>query len=169
MMIGKKNRWEPSLQKWSPGPSPGMLGKEIGTFMKTIKRADLNITAAEWVGLSSRTDPPIAHTKAILASKDPVALDYHAAKYILFPNSNLAIHNPDNPKGPLYPILLKCAESNGGVLDENRVEVRSYDFLKKAFQKKGELTISAPTHWGSNPKAILKYLVLKYWKVGMMK
>jgi uncharacterized protein (DUF362 family) len=80
----------------SPGPVPGVLGSAIGTFMKTIRKADLNITTAEWVGISSRTDPPVAHTKAVIASTDPVALDYHAAKHILFPNSKLAIHNPDN-------------------------------------------------------------------------
>ena len=154
------------FNKWSPGPEPGMLGAEIGTFMKAIRRADLNITTAEWVGLSSRTDSPVAHTRAVLASTDPVALDYHAAKYILFPNSNLAIHNPDNQRGPLYPILMKCAESSGGVLNENQVEVKSYDFKRKVFQKNEELVISASTHWGSNPKAILKYLVLRYWNNG---
>jgi hypothetical protein len=154
------------FNKWSPGPSPGMLGEEIGTFMNTIRRADLNITTAEWVGLSSRTDPPVVHTKAVLASTDPVALDYHAARYILFPNSNLAIHNPDNQKGPLCPYLVKCAESSGDVLDDIKVEVKSYDFKKKTFQKNDELVISAPTHWGSNPKAILKYLILRYWKNG---
>ena len=152
------------FNKWSPGPSPGMLGKEIGMFMKTMRKADLNITTADWVGLSSRTDPPIVHTRAVLASTDPVALDYHAAKNILFPNSNLTIHNPDNPKGPLYPILKKCAESGGGTLDENRIEVKSYDFKKKTLQKNEELPIVAPIYWGSNAKAILKYLVLRYWK-----
>jgi hypothetical protein len=148
----------------SPGPVPGMLGAAIGAFMKGVRKADLHITTAEWVGLSSRTNPPVAHTRAVLASTDPVALDYHSAKYILFSNSNLTIHNPDNKKGPLYPYLVKCAESGGGVLDERDVEVRSYDFQKKALQKKEDLVISTPIHWGTNPKAILKYLVLKYWK-----
>ena len=143
-----------------------MLGAAIGMFMQTIRKADLNITTAEWVGLSSRTDPPVVQTRAVLASTDPVALDYHAAKYILFPNSNLAIHNPDNQRGPLYPILAKCAERMGGTLDKNQVEVKSYDFRKKVFQKNEELVISASTHWGSNPKAILKYLVLRYWYNG---
>jgi len=153
------------FNEWSPGPSPGMLGKEIGTFMKTIRRADLNITTAEWVGLSSRIDPPVAQTRAVLASTDPLALDYHAAKYILFPNSNLQIHSPDNPKGPLYPILAKCEELGVGTLDESKVEVKSYDFKKKALQKYHELIISVPTQWGSNPKAILKYMILRYWRI----
>ncbi len=148
----------------SPGPVPGMLGAAIGTFMKTVRKADLNITTAEWIGLSSRTDPPVAQTRAVLASTDPVALDYHSAKYLLFPNSSLSIHNPDNPQGPLYPYLARCAESTGGFLDEKGVEVKSYDFKMKAFQKNEELVISSPIHWGTNPKAILKYLALRYWK-----
>jgi hypothetical protein len=153
------------FDKWSPGPSPGMLGKEIGTFMKTIRRADLNITTAEWVGLSSRVDPPVAHARVTLASTDPVALDYHAAKYLLFPNSNLTIHDPENAEGPLSPVLAKCAESCGDALDENKVTVKSYDFKAKTLQKKDELVVSASTHWGNNPKTILKYLVLRYWKI----
>lgn len=150
------------FNKWSPGPSPGMLGKAVGTFMKTIRKADLNITTAEWIGLVSRTEPPVVRTRALLASTDPVALDYHAAKYLLFPNSNLSIHNPDNPQGPLHPYLAKCAESGGGMIDENRVEVKSYDFKTKAFQRDEDLVISTPVHWGARPKAILKYLFLRF-------
>jgi hypothetical protein len=130
--------------------------------MKTIRRADLNITTAEWVGLSSRTDPPIVQTRAVLASTDPVALDYHAAKYILFPNSNLTLHDPDNRKGPLYPILATCAELSSGVFDEDGVEVKSYNFKTKSFQSKEQIVLSAPVRWGTNPKAILKYMLLRY-------
>ena len=152
------------FNKWSSGPEPGMLGGAIGSFMKTIRKADLNITTAEWVGLSSRTDPPVSHARAVLASTNPVALDYHGGKYILFPNSKLPIHDPDNKKGPLHAYLAKCAELSRGMLDETKVEVKSYDFRTKTFQEKDKLIVSAPIHWGSNPKAILKYLTLKYWK-----
>jgi hypothetical protein len=123
------------FNKWSPGPVPGMLGKEIGMFMKTIRRADLNITTAEWIGLSSRTDSPIAHNRAILASTDPVALDYHSAKCLLFPNSGMSFHNPDDKKSPTYQYLTKCSESGGGVFEERSVEVISYDFKTGSFQK----------------------------------
>jgi len=73
-----------------------------------------------------------------------------------------------NKKGPLYPILAKCAESGGGLLDETRVEIKSYDFKRKSFQQKHNFIIDGPISWGKNPKAILKYMVLKYWKYGMM-
>ncbi|MBE0556947.1 MAG: DUF362 domain-containing protein, partial [Proteobacteria bacterium] len=103
------------------GPVSGILGKAIGTYMKSIRIADLNITTAEWIGLTSRTNPPVARTRTILASTDPVALDYHAAKYLLYPNSKVPIHDPDNKKSPLRQYLVKCAEESGGVQDETRV------------------------------------------------
>ncbi len=150
------------FNKWSPGPVPGMLGKEIGVFMKTIRRADLNITTAEWTGLASRTDPPVARTRAVLASTDPVALDYHAFKYVLYPNSKASIHNPDDPKSPVYEYLRKCAEEGGGVFDERHVDVKSFDFKKNELQDNRDLMVWGEKDWGKNPKVILKYLLLRY-------
>jgi hypothetical protein len=150
-----------AFNKSAPGPEPGMLGKEIGTFINTIRKADLNIVTAEWTGLSSRTDPPVVQTRAVLASTDPAALDYHTATYILFPNSGLAFHNPNNPKSPLRSYLMKCAETVGGTLDENSVKVISYDYEKKAFQKDNEMLVTGKKEWGNNVKAIMKYLYLR--------
>ena len=150
------------FNKWAPGPEPGMLGAEIAAFLKTIRKADLNITTAEWIGLSSRTDTPVAHTRAALACSDPVALDYHATKYILFPNSKLAIHNPDHHNNPLRQYLAKCAEAGGGIFDEKHVKVMSYDFKTKAIQKDDELVIIGDKKWGNNVKALMKYLALRY-------
>ena len=106
------------INEWDYGPVPGMIGAEVAVFMNTIRKADLNIIAAEWIGLVSRTEPPVAHTKTVLVSTDPVALDYHVTKYLLYPNSNISIHNPDNEESPLNQYLVKCAEYGGGVFDE---------------------------------------------------
>ena len=57
------------------GPQNGTLGGAVGHFMKTIRRADLNIITAEYAGHEGRRKSP-AHTKMVLASTDPVALDY---------------------------------------------------------------------------------------------
>lgn len=146
----------------APGPVPGVLGKAIGTFMKSIRMADLNITTAEWVGLTSRTSPPVAHTRTMLASPDPVALDYHASKYLLYPNSGVPIHDPDNTRSPLRQYLLKCAEAGGGVPDETRVEVKTHDFKKGRGGSKDSLVIRGEIEWGSNPRDIAKYL---YYRV----
>jgi hypothetical protein len=152
------------FNKWSPGPAPGMLGKEIGTFMKTIRKADLNITTAEWVGLASRSEPPVAHTRAVMACTDPVALDYHAAKYLLYPNSRISLHNPDDKKGPFREYLEKCAENGGGILDERYVAVKSYDFRTSKFQDDADLVVIGEREWGTNPKMMLKYLYLRYFE-----
>jgi hypothetical protein len=153
-----------SFDKWNPGPVPGMLGAEIAVFMNTVRKADLNITTGEWVGLASRTDPPVAHTRAVLASTDPVALDYHATKYLLYPNSRASIHNPDDENSPLHQYLVKCTEYGGGIFDERYVGVKSYDFRKKTLQHNDELVVIDEKEWGTNPKMILKYLYLRYFE-----
>ena len=140
-----------------------MLGAEIGVFMNKIRKADLNITTAEWVGLASRVDPPIARTRAVLACIDPVALDYHATKYLLYPNSRLSIHNPDDKKSPLHQYLVKCAEEGGGIFDEEYVAVKSYDFGTTSLHQDNNLVVIGQKTWGTNLKSILKYFVLRYY------
>lgn len=150
------------FNKWAPGPKPGMIGAEIGMFLSKIRAADLNITTADWVGLASRTDPPMAHTRAVLACKDPVALDYHAAKYILYPNSNLSIHNPDADNSPARAYLQSCSEHGGGIFDEKCVAVKSFNFNKNAMERDDELVVLGNKRWGWNFKIIMKYFLLKY-------
>ncbi len=147
-----------AYNEWDFGPVPGIMGTEVAMFMNTIRKADLNIIAAEWVGLASRTEPPVSHTKTVLISTDPVALDYHATKYLLHPNSNIPIHNPDNVESPLRHYLVKCAENGGGVFDETQVEVKSYDLKTNSFQTDDNLAIIGETTWGSHFKTLYKYL-----------
>jgi len=150
-----------AFNKWDVGPVPGMLGAEVAVFMNTIRKADLNIIAAEWVGLASRTEPPVDHTKTVLASTDPVALDYHATKYLLYPNSSIPIHNPDDDESPLHQYLVKCAEHGGGVYNEKHVAVKSYDLKTKSFQTDDDLEIIGETTWGGDLETLMKYLMLK--------
>ncbi len=147
----------------APGPIPGMLGKEIGVFMKTIRKADLNVTCAEWVGLTSRTNPPIAHTRAILACTDPVALDYHATKYLLYANSKVSIHNPDNKKSPLHQYLLRCSEEGGGLFDETQVAVRTHDCEKRQDREADDLVVRGETQWGNSIRDVMKYVYFRYF------
>jgi hypothetical protein len=154
------------FNKWEPGPVPGMIGGEIAMFMNTIRRADLNIPTAEWVGLASRTEMPVARTKAVLASKDPVALDYHAAKYVLYPNSEMWLHDPDNPASPLHQYLMKCAEHGGGEIDESKVDVKSWDFDTGKFQENDELVVTGEKEWGWDVKTLMKYFYLRYFWYG---
>ena len=150
------------FDKWAPGPTAGMLGTAIGSFLRTIRRADLHITTAEWIGLSSRVDGPVARTRAVLAGTDPVALDFHAAKYILYPNSGISVHNPENEKGPVCQYLRKAAETGAGILDEEHVAVESYDIARKGWQQDGELALMGEKSWGTDPRAVAKYLYLRF-------
>ena len=151
------------FNKWSPGPEPGMLGAQIGLFLNTIRKADLNITTAEWIGLSSRTEPPVAHTRAVMACNDPVALDYHACKYMLYPNSRILVHNPDDKEGPLYQYLRKCAEISGLSFDEKHVDVKSFDLRKNIFQNDDNLAIKGDiTWWGTSFKSFVKYISMRF-------
>jgi hypothetical protein len=151
------------FNKWAKGPVPGMLGAAIGMFLDTVRKADLNITTAEWVGLVSRTELPVAHTRAVLAGTDPVALDFHAAKYLLYPNSKIPLHNPEHPNGPLHQVLAECAERCGGLLDEKQVSVCSYDNRAKALQTNESLAVIGEKKWGANPKILAKYMLLRGW------
>ncbi|MFH2138138.1 MAG: DUF362 domain-containing protein [Candidatus Omnitrophota bacterium] len=109
---------------------PG-LGGAVGTFMNTIRRADLNIVTAEWVGFASRTDPKLAaRTRSVIVSTDPVALDYYGAKNILYPLGGLVreLNNPDNMDGPFRKYLELCCNQGIGTLDENKMVIKKFDF-----------------------------------------
>lgn len=147
-----------AYNEWDFGPVAGTMGSEVAMFLNTVRKADFNIIAAEWVGLASRTEPPVAHTRTVLVSTDPVALDYHATKYLLYSNSNIPIHNPDDENSPLRHYLIKCAENNGGIFDETQVEVKSFDLKTNSFQTDDNLAVIGETTWGSHLKTLYKYL-----------
>lgn len=149
------------FDKWAKGPVPGMLGLEIGTFLNTIRKPDINLTTAEWIGLSTRIEPPVAHTRAICASTDPVALDYHSAKYILYPNSRIRLHDPEYTNGPFLADLLQCAQTTGCIFDEQYVDIQSFDFSKMRLQKDDELVVTADKIWGHDMKSLFKYFVTR--------
>jgi len=116
------------------------------------------------VGLVSRVEPPVVRTRAVLASTDPVALDYHSGKYLLFPNSKLAVHDPDDAISPLRQYLAACAEKSGCVLDESRVDVVSYDIGSKSIRN-DDLVLHVEMDWGRDPKSILKYIYLRFMPI----
>ena len=73
------------------------LGETCGKMMVSVQTPVLNIIDAIWVSYSSVSGYPASTTfraNQILASQDPVALDYWAAKYILYPLSQSPRHLP---------------------------------------------------------------------------
>jgi len=102
----------------------------LGYFMKNIRRADLNIVTAEWVGWGSRIDIKRAtRMRTILASKDPIALDYYGAKHLLYPLSKKKWHDPDNSESSTRKFLQLALKTSGeGTLDERLMKINHFDF-----------------------------------------
>ncbi len=74
------------------------LGETCGKMMVSVCTPVLNIMDAIWVSHASITGYPAGttfRTNQILASQDPVALDYWAAKQILYPIDANFRHHPD--------------------------------------------------------------------------
>ena len=73
------------------------LGETCGKMVVSVRAPVLNIMDAIWVSHASTTGYPASTTfraNQILASQDPVALDYWATKYILYPKTNNPNHLP---------------------------------------------------------------------------
>jgi len=76
------------------------LGDTCGRMAVSVRTPVLNMLDAVWVSHASLKGYPSGTTRRvnqILASQDPVALDYWAAKYILHPLDSNPRHHPDFP------------------------------------------------------------------------
>jgi hypothetical protein len=107
----------------------------LGHFIKTIRKADLNIVTAEWVGWGSRTEvAKAARMRTILAGTDPVALDYLGAKHYIYPLSkNRHLHDPDYPESPISKFLSLTQQTMGeGAIQEENIQRHEYDFQTQA-------------------------------------
>jgi hypothetical protein len=76
----------------------------MGRMMNEVIFPDLNIVDAIWVSPSHPDGPAGPYSKAVradilLAGTDPVALDWYAGKYVLYPISGYERHDPDTPYG----------------------------------------------------------------------
>lgn len=73
------------------------LGETCGYMIKNIRFPVLNILDCIWVSYASLTGYPSSTTSRqnlLVASQDPVALDYYAGKNILYPLSKSPYHLP---------------------------------------------------------------------------
>lgn len=133
------------------GSDPRDLGGEIATWINTVRKPDLHITTAEYVGWGHREDTnKCSQTKMVLASKDPLALDYWSSKHVLKPAAKKSMHllsfycvrhtDPDNEGYPLHKYLKqfkKVSEANGTsvTMDEKSISLASFDFDKQSLHK----------------------------------
>jgi hypothetical protein len=107
-------------------------GGVLGSFMREIRKADLNIITAINVGWGSRTDTSKAQkTDTVLASTDPVALDYWAAKNVLLPATKTAnapetylkLNNPSIESNPFREFLEECRREIGGTISPEMIDI----------------------------------------------
>ena len=83
----------------SPFRHYGGLGETCGKMVAAIRTPVLNILDAVWVSHKALEGYPAASTfkaNQLAAGQDPLALDYWAAKNILYPINKNANHHPDN-------------------------------------------------------------------------
>jgi len=76
----------------------GRLGTTTGTMVAEVRTPVLNIVDAIWVSHLALEGYPASATfraNQLLAGQDPVALDYFAAKHILYPYDGNERHHPD--------------------------------------------------------------------------
>ncbi len=74
------------------------LGQHCGEMITLVRTPVINILDCIWVTQINWAGYPPEHTthlNQLLASVDPVALDYWAAKYLLYPIDNNKEHHPD--------------------------------------------------------------------------
>jgi len=137
-----KIHWQLELlrRKLGIGYTSHFDGGAVGYFMRNIRIADLNIISAEWAGWGSRIDTSLrARTKSVLASKDPVALDYYAFKHVLLPvtpknsrsiQGNYSFYECNDPEGKTSRILWylkECHQQGIGNLTQDKVKLHKAD------------------------------------------
>ena len=74
------------------------LGEHCGEMITNVRTPVINILDCIWVSLVHHAGYPPENTRRLdqlLASIDPVALDYWASKYLLYPISKNEEHHPD--------------------------------------------------------------------------
>lgn len=113
-----------------------LLGQHCGEMIARVRAPALNILDCIWVSPVDHAGYPPEQTKRLnqlLASVDPVALDYWAAKHLLYPIDDNEEHNPDK-----FAVLRKnliqdrdMINSEGGInghkvtMDESNINVLS--------------------------------------------
>lgn len=112
------------------------LGQHCGEMIAKVRAPVINILDCIWVSHGALAGYPPKNTTRLdqlLASIDPVALDYWAAKHLLYPIDNKGEHHPDEFT-PLQNHLIQARDvinSKGGInghkvtLDESEIGVLS--------------------------------------------
>jgi hypothetical protein len=157
------------------------LGNTCGKMVVSVRTPVLNVIDAIWVSHSALAGYPAtatARANQILASQDPVALDYWAAKYILYPISNNPRHFPA-PGGVVNGWLTRARDminGRGGLYDpdsgvlvdqvtknETSMQIFTSQSIELLAPVEGEIIFSGSDYtvrWDSAPHVVKFNLLL---------
>ena len=105
-------------------------GGVLGTFMREVRLADINFITAHWIGWGSRTRfDRSGKPKALLASVDPVAIDFVAAQEVLMPLTRvntkdsylLQMNDASLQSEPYHRFLKACHKEGIGNLSTSKI------------------------------------------------
>lgn len=110
------------------------LGHHCGRMIGQVRAPVLTILDCIWVSLTDHAGYPPEITRrldTLVASGDPVALDYWASKHLLYPLDNNEEHHPDRFPGLRDSLIQTCEVINASgrifgeevVMEESRMEV----------------------------------------------
>ncbi len=137
------------------------LGETSGRMVVSVRTPVLNIIDAIWVSHISLSGYPTNmsfRANQILASQDPVALDYWAAKYILFPIDGNGRHHPNFPGIDQWLTgALGTINGSGGLYSPN-----SGIFVQQVTKTEREMFVNARALSSSDTQKI-QDLVKKYY------
>ena len=115
------------------------LGQHCAEMITLVRTPVINILDCIWVtqvGLAGYPPENTTRLNQLLASIDPLALDYWVSKYLLHPIDSNLEHHPDRFPG-LRDSLIQAQEvinSSGGInghevtMDESRINIRLFQF-----------------------------------------
>lgn len=107
-------------------------GGALGHFMRVVRRPDLSIVTAEWIGFGSRTHPELAARPGMIAAaRDVVTLDAVAAREVLLPATRAAgdagrpflAHNDPDRGGAFHRFLVEARKEIGGRVAPDGVDL----------------------------------------------
>jgi len=107
------------------------VGQAIGAFINSVRKPDVFMTSAEWVGWGSRTGADATQARTIGLGEDPIALDYYMSKNVLLPlhpSQSYFDPNYDIPNNNTRLTLNGCESQGIGTTNEAEIASFVYNF-----------------------------------------
>ncbi len=108
-----------------------LTGEAVGGWMNAVRKPDMFLTTAEWVGYGSRYGTDAYQARTVGLADDPVSLDYYMSKYVLWPLLPTQLYfNPDYSisTNNTRQTLNGCRGQGFGTVTEAEIGAYVYDF-----------------------------------------